>query len=117
MAAPEILGPEWLKKTDRIIRKLITHLPTGILFVLGVILGILFPKAMDNIIWLIVISPLFLGIMIFHKKLTVFFDRTIAIPLLDKLILRGSFRYLLLKIAAALFSIGFLLQIVAIAIS
>lgn len=114
LAAPEILGPEWLKKTDRIIRKMIIYLPSVILFCLGVILGILVPSAIDNLVGLLIVAPIFIGILVFHKKLILIFDRAIATPLLNKLILKGSFRYLLLKIAAAFFTIGFCLQIVAI---
>ncbi|MBS7332491.1 MAG: hypothetical protein KIG88_02690 [Weeksellaceae bacterium] len=113
LAAPEILGPDWIVKTEDFFRKLIRKIPTLVLSFLGAIIGVIFYQSiiLDTIFILVMICILFISVLVFHKRIEYFLDHKISNPLIQKLILNESFRFTLLKIAALLFSLGFVIQI------
>ncbi|WP_312557350.1 hypothetical protein [Empedobacter brevis] len=111
MAAPEILGVNWLRKTEGLIRKMISQLPQLILAVLGVVLGVMFYHSMRSIFAFVVVI-IFIGILLLlYKKLGQVLDERISKPLIKKLILNDTFRFTLLKFAALFFTLGFIIQI------
>ncbi|WP_334126781.1 hypothetical protein [Empedobacter brevis] len=111
MAAPEILGVNWLRKTEGLIRKMISQLPQLILAVLGVVLGVMFYHSMRSIFAFVVVI-IFIGILLLlYKKLGQVLDEKISKPLIKKLILNDTFRFTLLKFAALFFTLGFIIQI------
>lgn len=111
LAAPEILGPEWLQKTEVLLKKLISQIPNYILLIAGAFLGAFFSMSSRNIFLVILILAFFIVTATFHKRIERYLERTISEPLLNNLIVNQSLRFTLLKIAAALFTLGFLLQI------
>ncbi len=115
-AAPEVLGSEWLQKAEAIIRKVIKTIPGFLMLILGGIIGVLAPKALTgfNLKVLIPLILLFIITIVFSKKLQKILDEKISVPLLNKLIINQSFRFSLLKTAALLFTLGFILQIITI---
>ncbi|WP_405605539.1 hypothetical protein [Polaribacter sp. Asnod1-A03] len=112
-AAPEVLGSEWLKKADAIIRKGIKIIPTFLMFILGAIIGVIIAKTIGeyNLKIIIPLILILITVLIFSKKMEKALDEKISIPLLSKLIINQSFRFSLLKTAALLFTLGFILQI------
>lgn len=111
MAAPEILGVNWLRKTEGLIRKMISQLPQLILAVLGMVLGVMFYHSMRSIFAFVVVI-IFIGILLLlYKKLGQVLDERISRPLIKKLILNDTFRFTLLKFAALFFTLGFIIQI------
>ncbi|WP_353166132.1 hypothetical protein [Empedobacter brevis] len=111
MAAPEILGVNWLRKTEGLIRKMISQLPQLILAVLGMVLGVMFYHSMRSIFAFVVVI-IFIGILLLlYKKLGQVLDEKISKPLIKKLILNETFRFTLLKFAALFFTLGFIIQI------
>lgn len=118
LAAPEILGVQWLKKAERIIRKIISNIPSFFLLILGILMGMLFSSITKNFVFLGIITALMIGlVLIFSKKIAYILDVKISKPLLDKLIINSNLRYTLLKIAATFFTLGFVIQVVMILIS
>ncbi|ARV13718.1 hypothetical protein [Polaribacter sp. SA4-12] len=115
-AAPEVLGSEWLQKAEAIIRKVIKTIPGFLMLILGGVIGVLTPKALTgfNLKVLIPLILLFIITIIFSKKLQKILDEKISVPLLNKLIINQSFRFSLLKTAALLFTLGFIIQIITI---
>lgn len=115
-AAPEVLGSKWLQKAEAIIRKVIKTIPGFLMLILGAIIGVLTPKALSgfNLKLLIPLILLFLVTIIFSKKLQKMLDEKISVPLLNRLIINQSFRFSLLKTAAILFTLGFIIQIITI---
>ena len=115
-AAPEVLGSEWLQKAEAIIRKGIKTIPTILMFILGAIIGVITPKTIDefNLKILIPLVLILILILIFSKKIQKILDEKISVPLLNKLIINQNFRFSLLKTAAILFTLGFILQIITI---
>lgn len=114
LAAPEILGPEWLQKTEVLLKRLISQIPNYIILIVGGFLGAFFAMSKQNYIIVILLIVVFLLITIFRKKLERYLERKISEPLLNNLIISQNLRFTLLKIAAALFTLGFLLQVWAI---
>ncbi|MCG1037224.1 hypothetical protein [Polaribacter sargassicola] len=116
LAAPEILGGEWLKKTESFIRSGIMVIPSIILGIIGMIIGFLLDEGVGslNLKLLIPIILFFILIIIFYKKIKVWLDQKISKPILNKLIINDSFRFTLLRFAAILFTLGFFLQIITI---
>lgn len=117
MAAPEILGADWLKRTEGVLRKLIKQIPQFILTVVGIATGAMFYHSIKYTFTLILILIIIAFFMIFYKQISIFLDKKIAQPLINKLILNDNFRFSLLKIAALFFTIGFVIQAVLIIIS
>lgn len=119
LAAPEILGPDWIVKTEDFFRKLIRKIPTVVLSFLGAIIGVIFYQSMrlDTILILVMICIIFILLLIFHKRIEYFLDHKISNPLIQKLIISNNFRFTLLKFAAIFFTIGFIIQIFLVIIS
>lgn len=112
MAAPEILGADWLRKTEDLIRKMIRQFPQVILAVLGMALGMMFYFSKSSTI-IFVLVLIIIGLMlIFYKKLEQVLDEKISKPLIEKLILNDAFRFTLLKFAALFFTLGFVIQLI-----
>jgi purine-cytosine permease-like protein len=116
LAAPEVLGSEWLKKTESLIRKGILAIPNIVLSVLGVIVGYSFMEGLENLNYYILVPAILMLILsvVFAKKIKKILDLNITVPILKKLIINDSFRFTLLKTAAMLFTLGFVLQIITI---
>ncbi|WP_322969176.1 hypothetical protein [Faecalibacter sp. LW9] len=119
LAAPEILGPDWIVKTEDFFRKLIRKIPTVVLSFLGAIIGVIFYQSirLDTILILVMICIIFILLLIFHKQIEYFLDHKISNPLIQKLIISNNFRFTLLKFAAIFFTIGFIIQIFLVIIS
>ncbi|MGV0833631.1 hypothetical protein F0358_09105 [Empedobacter brevis] len=111
MAAPEILGVDWLRKTEGLIRKMISQLPQLILAVLGMVLGVMFYHSMHSIFAFVVVIIIIAILLLLYKKLGQVLDEKISKPLIKKLILNDTFRFTLLKFAALFFTLGFIIQI------
>ena len=111
MAAPEILGADWLKKTEEMIRKAINQLPQLILAVLGMAMGVMFYHSMSSFFVFVVVIMIIILLLIFYKKVEKLLDEKISKPLVNKLIINETFRFTLLKFAALFFTLGFLIQI------
>ena len=116
LAAPEVLGSEWLKKTESLIRKAILAIPNIVLGILGMIVGYSFMEGVDDLNYWILVPAILLLIfsLVFAKKIKKKLDLKVTAPILNKLIINDSFRFTLLKTAAMLFTLGFLLQIITI---
>lgn len=117
LAAPEILGVEWLKKTENILKKLISQIPNYILIVFGIIIGIVLSESVTNFYWLLIVATLLILITFLQKKIEMNLEKKISGPLLNKLIGSNTLRFTLLKFAAAFFTLGFVLQIIAVILS
>lgn len=119
LAAPEILGSAWLQKAEAIIKKAIMKIPNIILMFIGLIIGHSFANGLykDDIKMVILFGVIFIIVLAFSKKMKTLLNDKISTPLLNKLIINDSFRFTLLKTAALIFTVGFLLQIIAIAYS
>lgn len=113
LAAPEILGVEWLKKTENILKKLISQIPNYILIIIGIIMGVILSESVTNFYWLLIVATFLILITFLQKKL----EKKISEPLLNKLIGSNTLRFTLLKFAAFFFTLGFILQIVSVIIS
>lgn len=111
IAAPEVLGADWLKKTEELIRKMINKLPQFILAISGMAAGFIFYHSLKSMITLVIIVIVMLILMLFSKKLELILDEKISKPLVNKLILNDSFRFTLLKYSAVFFTIGFIIQL------
>ncbi|MGV0755076.1 hypothetical protein ACTS95_06160 [Empedobacter brevis] len=111
MAAPEILGVDWLRKTEGLIRKMISQLPQLILAVFGMVLGVMFYHSMRSIFAFVVVIIIIAILLLLYKKLGQVLDEKISKPLIKKLILNDTFRFTLLKFAALFFTLGFIIQI------
>lgn len=111
MAAPEILGVDWLSKTEEMIRKAINQLPQLILGALGMAMGVMFYHSMSSFFVFIVVIMIIILLLIFYKKVEKLLDEKNSKPLVNKLILNETFRFTLLKFAALFFTLGFLIQI------
>ena len=114
LGAPEILGSEWLQKTEVILKKLISQIPSYILLIAGGFIGAFFSISKQNYVIVILLIAAFLFISILNKKIERYLERKISEPLLNNLIIKQSLRFTLLKIAAVFFTFGFLLQILAV---
>jgi hypothetical protein len=116
LAAPEILGREWLKRTEGFIRGGIMFIPSILLGIVGMAIGYLFMEGIDNLNLKLLIPTIlvFIITIIFSKKLKSWLDKKISVPILNKLIINDSFRFTLLKLGAFLFTLGFFLQIITI---
>ncbi|MFV0142712.1 MULTISPECIES: hypothetical protein [Empedobacter] len=68
MAAPEILGADWLSKTEEMIRKAINQLPQLILGALGMAMGVMFYHSMSSFFVFIVVIMIIILLLIFYKK-------------------------------------------------
>lgn len=119
LAAPEILGKEWLKKTEVLIRNSIKTIPFIVLFVLGIGIGLGFSFGVikQNKLITIILVIVIIIMSLLRKKITLFLDSKIVLPILNKLIISDNLRFSLLKIAAFLFTIAFILQIIIIVYS
>ena len=115
-AAPEVLGSEWLQKAEAIIRKGIKTIPGFLMLIIGVVVGFLIPKSLSdfNLKLIIPLACIFLLVVVFSKRMQKILDEKISVPLLNKLIINQSFRFSLLKTAALLFTLGFIIQIITI---
>ncbi len=111
LAAPEILGAEWIEKTESFSRSVIKKIPSVILAISGILAGVITAHSIENIYFVL---PVFIGLalfMKFSKNIEDYLDLKISKPLLSKLIIDQNFRFTLLKIAALFFTIGFLIQV------
>ena len=117
MAAPEILGVDWLKRTETMIRLAISKIPQVILGIVGVASGMMFYHSMSSSLIFAIVLMLIAILLIFYKKMEKSLDEKISKPLIDKLILNNTFRFILLKYAALFFTIGFVIQIMLVIIS
>lgn len=111
MAAPEILGADWLRKTEDLIRKMIRQIPQLILAVFGMFMGMMFYHSISSLIVFISVLIIVGFMLLFYKKLEQILDDKISRPLIEKLILNDAFRFTLLKFAALFFTLGFIIQV------
>lgn len=100
LAAPEILGVEWLKKTENILKKLISQIPNYILIIIGIIMGVILSESVTNFYWLLIVATFLILITFLQKKLEKKLEKKISEPLLNKLIGSNTLRFTLLKFAA-----------------
>ncbi|WP_282628620.1 hypothetical protein [Empedobacter sedimenti] len=117
MAAPEILGVDWLKRTETMIRLAIAKIPQLILGIIGIVSGMMFYHSMSSTLIFATVVMLVAIMLIFYKKMEKSLDEKISKPLIDKLILNNTFRFTLLKYAALFFTIGFVIQILLVIVS
>ncbi|WP_413533952.1 hypothetical protein [Empedobacter brevis] len=117
MAAPEILGSDWLSKTEEMIRKAINQLPQVILAILGIAIGMMFYHSMSSIFVFSIVIPIIVLLLLFYKKVEQLLDKKISKPLVNKLIINETFRFTLLKFAALFFTLGFLIQMILVIIT
>ncbi|WBX70310.1 hypothetical protein [Tenacibaculum retecalamus] len=119
LAAPEILGTAWLQKAEAIIKRTIMKIPNIILMFISLIIGHFFANGIHKyeIRTVIFFGIIFVFVLVFSKKMRTLLNEKISTPLLEKLIINDSFRFTLLKTAALMFTVGFILQIIAIAYS
>lgn len=75
LAAPEILGPKWIEKTEGFLRKIINKIPTVILTCLGAVTGIIFYHSIQfDTFWIFALIGFALCILlIFNKQIESFF--------------------------------------------
>ncbi|PQJ78942.1 hypothetical protein [Polaribacter porphyrae] len=73
-------------------------------------------EGVDDLNYYILVPAILLLILslVFAKKIKKILDLKITAPILKKLIINDSFRFTLLKTAAMLFTLGFVLQIITI---
>lgn len=69
LAAPEILGVEWLKKTENILKKLISQIPNYILIIIGIIMGVILSESVTNFYWLLIVATFLILITFLQKKI------------------------------------------------
>lgn len=112
-AAPEILGEEKLKHYEEKLKHYISNLPTLLFGIPGIILiGTLLSSENDAgeipapVIFIILA-------IVFRKKLQARFEAKLIKPFLDKLIESEDKRQNYLRIAAMLFTGGFILSVIA----
>ena len=117
LAAPEILGVDWLKKTEGFVRTSIKKIPQVILAIFGMALGMMFYYSMESGIYFILSFIVILLLLFYTKRLEDMLDAKISTPLMNKLIIENSFRFTLLKIAALFFTLGFIIQLGLVLIS
>jgi hypothetical protein len=131
LAAPELLGVEALKRFETGLVKIISQLP-GLLFgflgfSLGMGLGIYgFYTGMQgdrekvfSSMYLMagVMAGYVLFMVFFYKRLQVYLQRNVAEPLIEKLINNNQTRKAALVLGALFFTVGFLAQLVAVALA
>lgn len=116
-AAPEILGVDWLKKAERIIREAINKIPSLISLILGIVIGLLLYFTKSSIFWVLLITIIVAIQWKNTKRIEAYLDRKISQPIMNKLIISQNFRYLLLKFAAIFFTVGFIIQLIIVVIS
>lgn len=116
-AAPEILGVDWLKKVERIIREAINKIPSLISLILGIVIGLLLYFTKSSIFWVLLITIIVAIQWKNTKRIEAYLDRKISQPIMNKLIISQNFRYLLLKFAAIFFTVGFIIQLIIVVIS
>ncbi|MFV0158842.1 hypothetical protein OBK24_10305 [Empedobacter falsenii] len=69
MAAPEILGADWLRKTEDLIRKMIRQIPQLILAVFGMFMGMMFYHSISSLFVFISVLIIIGFMLLFYKKL------------------------------------------------
>lgn len=112
-AAPEILGEEKLKHYEEKLKHYISNLPTLIFGVPGIILiGTLLSSDSDKSEIPAPVIFIILAI-VFRKKLQAKLEAKVIKPFLDRLIESEDKRQDYLRIAAMLFTAGFVCSIVA----
>ena len=82
MAAPEILGADWLRKTEDLIRKMIRQIPQLILAVFGMFMGMMFYHSISSLIVFISVLIIIGFMLLFYKKLEQILDDKISRPLI-----------------------------------
>jgi hypothetical protein len=128
-AAPELLGEQTLKRMESGLKTLITKIPVilvmlfccgyGLTFsVMGIVKGLNASKegitASEYYSFMAVLTislMIYLLFIIYYKRINRWLENSIAQPLTQRLIHNNEARQNALLIGAALFSIGFLLQL------
>jgi hypothetical protein len=131
LAAPELLGVEALKRFETGLVKIISQLP-GLLFgflgfSLGIGLGIYGfytgmqgdrEKVFSSMYLMAGVMAVYVLFMVFfYKRLQVYLQRNVAEPLIEKLINNNQTRKAALVLGALFFTVGFLAQLVAVALA
>ena len=131
LAAPELLGVEALKRFETGLVKIISQLP-GLLFgflgfSLGMGLGIYGfyagmqgnrEKVFSSMYLMAGVMAVYVLFMVFfYKRLQVYLQRNVAEPLIEKLINNNQTRKAALVLGALFFTVGFLAQLVAVALA
>ena len=134
LAAPELLGQEALKRFEKGLVSFISTLPSILMGLLGIGFGASMAfygiseglkaaeGAQTDIVQTMVLIAmisviLMVYFLVFAKRTQKWMKRKFAEPLMTRLIENNESRKQALIVAAVLFSIGFLLQVVAIALT
>lgn len=129
-AAPELLGTEALKRFEKGLVSFISKIPTAIIALSAITIGIGMSyygiqKGMEatdsndsdiisTMITIIVLSIIIMVYFIFYaKKTQSWMVKKYATPLIQRLITNGESRKTALIVGAVLFSLGFILQLIA----
>lgn len=131
LAAPELLGVEALKRFETGLVKIISQLP-GLLFgFVGFSVGLGMGaygfytgmhgdrEQVFSSMYLMagVMAVYVLFMVFFYKRLQVYLQRNVAEPLIEKLINNNQTRKAALVLGALFFTVGFLAQLVAVALA
>ena len=134
-AAPELLGSSTLKRFESFLHKLIAKAPLIILIAIILSYGLTFfisgiykayqsqttgisKSEMYNYFIILGIGTfLYILLMIFYKRIKTWLDVKFATPLLKNLIENNHARSIALIIGAILFTLGFIMQLVALLLS
>ena len=134
-AAPELLGVNTLKRFEAGLRKFVSSLPLILMMVvvlgfaislsvMGILKGVeggegglTKPEMIQFIIVLIVCMIFYAVFMFFFKRIKTWLDLHLAQPLITGLINNNKARSSALIVGAALFTLGFLLQLFVVIIS
>lgn len=114
LAAPEILGAEWLIKTKNILKKIISQIPNYLLILCGSVFGAVIAQSRGNYLILALVVIVLIIVTIFQKRISKYLEIKLSEPLISKLIVNNQLRFTLLKLATWFFTIGFVLQLIAI---
>lgn len=131
LAAPELLGADTLKRFEDGLIKVISKFPSVLLGLLGLVLGAIMSfygiyqgiQASENnspeqyisfMIFILIFSALYIVyILVFYKRIQKWIERIFAKPVIHQLITNNESRKLALITGAILFTLGFVLQFVA----
>lgn len=69
LAAPEILGVEWLKKTENILKRLVSQIPNYILVVCGIFMGVVLSQSVENFYLLLIVAITLILITLLRKRI------------------------------------------------
>jgi len=134
LAAPELIGDVSLKRLNAFLQKFVSNISMIILTLLilgfslwmginGILKGLEYSKSgmssedlISQLTILGVACGVYLVFMIYFKRIKLWLDKRVSIPLVNKFTYSDSFRRNSLLVGALLFTFGFLIQFVIILI-